>query len=178
MTRFLAPEVIGEVSDATILCMTANWLTIWGFSQYSVVKGRGADAREVTWHATVAYVVLGMISLGLVALLGGRLTPLLNAPHAALYGPRHSTILLSHLHWDHVAGLPFFTPIYVPGQRVEIVSGPNGVMPHDQAIRSLFRAPFFPVDYAQLADQVSTRELRANEKFTIGDITITRSGMR
>ena len=25
--------------------------------------------------------------------------------------PRHSTILLSHLHWDHVAGLQFFTPI-------------------------------------------------------------------
>jgi phosphoribosyl 1,2-cyclic phosphodiesterase len=86
---------------------------------------------------------------------------------------RHSTILLSHLHWDHVAGLPFFTPIYVPGHRVEIASGPNGVMPHDDAIKSLFRAPFFPVDYAQLADQVSTRELRPNDKFTIGDITIT-----
>ena len=88
-------------------------------------------------------------------------------------GPRHSTILLSHLHWDHVAGLPFFTPIYVPGHRVEIASGPNGVMSHDDAIKSLFRAPFFPVDYSQLSDQISTRELRANDKFTIGDITIT-----
>ncbi len=87
--------------------------------------------------------------------------------------PRHSTILLSHLHWDHVAGLPFFTPIYVPGHRVEIASGPNGVMSHDDAIRSLFRAPFFPVDYSTLRDQISTRELRPNEKFTIGDITIT-----
>ena len=87
--------------------------------------------------------------------------------------PRHSTILLSHLHWDHVAGLPFFTPIYVPGHRVEIASGPNGVMPHDEAIRSLFRAPFFPIDYSTLQDQISTRELRPNEKFTIGDITIT-----
>ncbi len=45
-----------------------------------------------------------------------------------LHGPRHSTILLSHLHWDHICGLPFFTPIYVPGHRVEIASGPNGVM--------------------------------------------------
>jgi len=88
-------------------------------------------------------------------------------------GPRHSTILLSHLHWDHVAGLPFFTPIYVPGHRVEIASGPNGAMPHEEAIRSLFRAPFFPVDYAQVSDQLSTRELRANERLTIGDITIT-----
>ncbi len=88
-------------------------------------------------------------------------------------GPRHSTILLSHLHWDHVAGLQFFTPVYVPGHRVEIASGPNGVMSHDAAIRSLFKAPFFPVDFEDLGGTVITRELRANDKLTIGDITIT-----
>lgn len=88
-------------------------------------------------------------------------------------GPRHSTILLSHLHWDHVCGLPFFTPIYVPGHRVEIATGPNGVMPLEAAIQSLFKAPFFPVDYSQLGGTVTTRELRANDRFEIGDITIT-----
>ena len=88
-------------------------------------------------------------------------------------GPRHSTILLSHLHWDHVCGLPFFTPIYVPGHKVEIASGPNGVMPTEEAIRSLFKAPFFPVDFADLGGQVTARELRASERFTIGDIDIT-----
>jgi PST family polysaccharide transporter len=87
MTRFLHPDVIGEVSDATILCMTASWLTIWGFGQYTVVKGRGEVAVEVTWHATVAYFVGGVISLGAVAALGGRLTPMLDAPHAAVYVP-------------------------------------------------------------------------------------------
>src|SRR5215510_4202359 len=87
MTRFLHPEQIGEVSDATIIAMTANWLTIWGFGQYSVVKGRGDAAVEVTWHATVAYAVLGTLSLGLVALFGGRLTPFLDAPNAAAYVP-------------------------------------------------------------------------------------------
>src|SRR5262249_58986118 len=75
MTRFLIPDQIGEVSDATIIAMTANWVTVWGFGQYAVVKGRGADAGEVTWHATVAYVALGAVSLGLAALLGGRLAP-------------------------------------------------------------------------------------------------------
>ena len=87
MTRFLAPDQIGEVSDAAIIAMTANWVTIWGFGQYAVVKGRGADADEVTWHATVAYAVLGAVSLGLVAVLGGRLTPFFDAPHAAAYIP-------------------------------------------------------------------------------------------
>jgi phosphoribosyl 1,2-cyclic phosphodiesterase len=88
-------------------------------------------------------------------------------------GPRHSTILLSHLHWDHTCGLPFFTPIYVPGHRVEIASGPNGVLPHDQAIRALFQPPYFPVAFDDLGGEVSTRELRANDRFTIGDITVT-----
>jgi lipopolysaccharide exporter len=87
MTRFLHPAQIGEVSDATIIAMTANWVTIWGFGQYAVVKGRGADATEVTWHATVAYAVLGAISLGTVALVGGQLTPFLDAPHAAVFIP-------------------------------------------------------------------------------------------
>lgn len=84
-----------------------------------------------------------------------------------------STILLSHLHWDHVCGLPFFTPIYVPGHRVEIASGPNGVMPTQEAIRSLFKAPFFPVDFAEVASQVVVRELPGNDRFAIGDVAIT-----
>jgi phosphoribosyl 1,2-cyclic phosphodiesterase len=88
-------------------------------------------------------------------------------------GIRHSTILLSHLHWDHVAGLQFFTPVYVPGHRVEIASGPNGVMSHEAAIRSLFKAPFFPVDFDDLGGTVITRGLHANDRFTIGDITVT-----
>jgi PST family polysaccharide transporter len=87
MTRFLHPDAIGEVSDAMILCMTADWLSTWGFGQYMVVHGRGAHAAEVIWHATFLYVVLGVLSLGLVALLGGRLVPLFDAPHAAVYVP-------------------------------------------------------------------------------------------
>lgn len=87
MTRFLAPEVIGEVADATILCFTAHALTIWGFGQYAVVRGRGADALEVTWHATVAYVVLGLVSLILVTALADWLTALVQAPLAAQFVP-------------------------------------------------------------------------------------------
>ena len=88
-------------------------------------------------------------------------------------GQRQSTILLSHLHWDHVCGLPFFTPMYVPGCRVDIASGPNGVMSTHEAIRSLFRAPFFPVDFADIANQVAVRELPGNDRFTIGEISVT-----
>lgn len=87
LTRFLAPHTIGEVSDAAILCMTANWITTWGFGQYTVVKGRGANAREVTWHATFFYLVLGVVALAMVVLLGGMVMPFLDAPQAAAYVP-------------------------------------------------------------------------------------------
>src|SRR5688572_16590953 len=35
-------------------------------------------------------------------------------------GKGHATILLSHAHWDHIQGFPFFPPIYVPGNRIDI----------------------------------------------------------
>ncbi len=87
MTRFLDPHEIGEVADAVVLVMSANWITIWGFGQYTVVKARGDDAREVIWHATLAYLVLGALSLGAMAILGGHLVSYLGAPAAAEYIP-------------------------------------------------------------------------------------------
>jgi PST family polysaccharide transporter len=87
ITRFLHPQQIGEVAAATVLAMTANWVTIWGFGQYAVVHGRGAKALEVTWHATVFYAALGILSLGAMALFGARLLPYLDAPRAAVYLP-------------------------------------------------------------------------------------------
>jgi lipopolysaccharide exporter len=87
MTRFLSPETTGEVIVATVVCMVANWVTIWGFGQYSVVHGRGDATAEVRWQATVFYIGLGAISLGLVALIGGWLMPFFNAAAAAEYVP-------------------------------------------------------------------------------------------
>ncbi|MEZ4361225.1 MAG: oligosaccharide flippase family protein [Kofleriaceae bacterium] len=87
MTRFLAPSQVGDVSAATILVMTANWLTTWGFGPYAVVKARGEVAGEVLWHGTVAYVVLGIAVLVPVTFFGGSLLPLFDATAAAQFVP-------------------------------------------------------------------------------------------
>lgn len=87
MTRFLAPEVVGDISAATIIVMTAGWLITWGFGPYVVVKGRGPDAAEVVWHATVAYVGLGVLMFGPLAFLGEHFTPWVGAVKAAEYIP-------------------------------------------------------------------------------------------
>jgi PST family polysaccharide transporter len=87
MTRFLAPDVIGEVAAASIISLTAGWLSTWGFGQYAVVKGQGDDAIEVTWHATVAYNVVGVVGLGAAALCAPVIADLLDTPNAAQYVP-------------------------------------------------------------------------------------------
>src|SRR6476469_10589161 len=43
-------------------------------------------------------------------------------------GPVDTTLLLSHLHWDHIQGLPFFVPAYLPSSRLRIVGMASGVM--------------------------------------------------
>src|SRR6185436_1614914 len=35
-------------------------------------------------------------------------------------GQGHAAILLSHAHWDHIQGFPFFPPVFVPGNRFTV----------------------------------------------------------
>jgi phosphoribosyl 1,2-cyclic phosphodiesterase len=86
-------------------------------------------------------------------------------------GLSETTILLSHLHWDHIQGLPFFTPIYVPGHRVEVIAGPCGLSVAD-ALRRQMSAPFFPVEFDEVSAQVRPRDARVGEALRIGDVTV------
>ena len=62
----------------------------------------------------------------------------------------------------------------MPGHRVEIASGPNGVMPLDDGDPLAVSRAVLPGRASTTsAAQVTTRELRANDRFTIGDITVT-----
>jgi phosphoribosyl 1,2-cyclic phosphodiesterase len=54
-------------------------------------------------------------------------------------------IFTSHLHWDHIMGLPFFVPAFIPGNRVVIYGS------HDEleaALRRQQEKPSFPVDFS------------------------------
>ena len=58
-------------------------------------------------------------------------------------------IVLSHFHWDHVLGLPFFKPLFRPGWLPTIWSPDlNPVQPG--WIETLFNPPFFTVPYGEL----------------------------
>lgn len=80
-------------------------------------------------------------------------------------------LLLSHYHWDHVQGLPFFQPLYQSGNTIHIL-GPrpqsSSCASLPAVLRTLFRAPFFPVSLEQLQGKYTLRELEGNRDFTVG----------
>jgi phosphoribosyl 1,2-cyclic phosphodiesterase len=68
-------------------------------------------------------------------------------------GGRPATVhlLMSHPHWDHIMGFPFFTPVYIPGNRIIIYGGHDNL---EQAFRNQHSAPSFPVQFEQLGAQI------------------------
>ena len=61
-------------------------------------------------------------------------------------GPFRGTALVSHLHWDHIQGLPFFVPILREGSSLDIYGPrPNGDRTLAEAFDVFMRPPFFPV---------------------------------
>lgn len=73
-------------------------------------------------------------------------------------------VLLSHPHWDHIMGLPFFTPVYIPGHTLRIHGG-HAELEH--ALRRQHSAPNFPVDFSQLASRVEFVTLEPGQTYRI-----------
>lgn len=85
--------------------------------------------------------------------------------------PTELTVLLSHVHWDHIQGLPFFAPIYVPGTKLVLGCGAT-TTPLRDSLRRQMSAPNFPVDWNDLPSSIEYRELRDGASLQVGDATV------
>ncbi|MGY6499958.1 MAG: MBL fold metallo-hydrolase [Acidimicrobiales bacterium] len=80
---------------------------------------------------------------------------------------------VTHLHWDHVQGLPFFAPVLRPGGSLAVYGpseAPGGSLA--EAFAGFMRPPYFPVTVEQLKGDITFHDL-AEGTVTIGDATIT-----
>ncbi len=93
---------------------------------------------------------------------------LLSGPCGKGKGEVH--IFMTHFHWDHLIGLPFFTPLYIPGNEIHFYSPESHL---EKALHTLFQRPFFPVEYERLGAKISFHKIPRREAISIGDIDVT-----
>jgi phosphoribosyl 1,2-cyclic phosphodiesterase len=87
-------------------------------------------------------------------------------------GKGHASILISHTHWDHVQGLPFFAPLYRAGNRVDIFARQRDL--HLQAVFSQqHQMAYFPVPLSAMHAGMHFHELIEGASFDIGRAKVT-----
>ena len=74
-------------------------------------------------------------------------------------------LVMSHVHWDHIMGFPFFAPAYVPGAKIR-VHGCHDTL--EQAFRLQQSPPCFPVDFSRLAADIEFIALQPGVEREIG----------
>jgi phosphoribosyl 1,2-cyclic phosphodiesterase len=80
--------------------------------------------------------------------------------------------LLSHLHWDHMQGLPFFSPLLQPGAELDVYapSQASGRTVAD-VMTDTIRPPLFPITLADLPGEIRFHDV-ADSEFSIGEIDV------
>jgi len=74
-------------------------------------------------------------------------------------GTFRGTALITHLHWDHVQGLPFFTPVDRPGARLDVIGPRQSGVDLAAAFEEFMRPPYFPVRAADLRGEIVFHDL-------------------
>jgi len=79
-------------------------------------------------------------------------------------------ILISHFHFDHIMGLPFFMPHFAKGYKIHYYSVHTET---EQIIRNLFKKPIFPVAFEGLGAEIYFHSIKAHQKNLINGFQVT-----
>ena len=104
--------------------------------------------------------------------MGSGLRPFGQAAMAQRGGGAAQTfhIFMSHLHWDHIMGLPFFVPAFIPGNRVVIYGGHPGL---EAALRRQQEPPSFPVDFSIFGAKMEFVHLEPGRRHDVAGVGVT-----
>ena len=73
--------------------------------------------------------------------------------------PVEGDIFLTHVHWDHIQGIPFFAPLFRKGNHFTIWGSPSLATSIDRVVRDQMSPTVFPVTFEELGARIDFREL-------------------
>jgi phosphoribosyl 1,2-cyclic phosphodiesterase len=81
-------------------------------------------------------------------------------------------LLISHTHWDHIQGLPFFSPLYQKGNRLHVYARKRD----DLHLRAVFASqtddPYFPIPFDEAKADIAFSELSDSARFEVSDVKV------
>jgi len=89
------------------------------------------------------------------------------------FRPLKATLLFTHVHWDHIQGVPFFTPAFHPESNLTFAGAARDSGGLADAMAAQMRPPQFPITLAALAATVGWRDVQSMTTFDDGPFTIT-----
>ncbi|MDB6052628.1 MAG: hypothetical protein JWN25_151 [Verrucomicrobiales bacterium] len=85
--------------------------------------------------------------------------------------PIRCTVLISHTHWDHIQGFPFFVPAYNHRNIVRILGFEGARQGLESTLSAQMESPYFPISMQQMPGHIEINELK-NFHFEIGPVPV------
>ena len=90
----------------------------------------------------------------------------------ATHGPAKGQtyhVFMSHVHWDHINGFPFFVPSYIPGNTIRFYGCHPAL---EEALRRQHGPPSFPVDFNHLGARIEFVRMEPGVTYEIGGVRV------
>ena len=85
---------------------------------------------------------------------------------------RYVNLLLTHAHWDHLSGFPFFKPIYNKNFILKVFGPQNTQDSLKNIISKTMKSPYFPIELEDISADITFLGM-GNKGYTIGSVRIT-----
>jgi anti-anti-sigma factor len=90
-------------------------------------------------------------------------------------GRGHACLFFTHTHWDHIQGLPFFNPFFVPGNTFDIYHVHEHV---PQTLARQMDSPVFPIEFEHFGATLRFHQLKEGERVKVAQAVITNTELK